>query len=72
MVDDGAEECRKGTRLALIIRRGIRVPKTGGPNRRPPVTVYRSVSRGNRCLPSKFKFSNQTASQSVTDRFTGR
>jgi hypothetical protein len=46
--------------------------QTGGPNRRPLVTVYRSVSRGNRCLPCKFKFSNQTASQSVTDRFTGR
>jgi hypothetical protein len=46
--------------------------RTGGANRQPPVTVYRSVSRSNRCLPSKFKFSNQTASQSVTDRFTGR
>jgi hypothetical protein len=39
--------------------------RTGGPNRRPPVTVYRSVSRGNHCLPSKFKFSNQPPSQSV-------
>jgi hypothetical protein len=31
MVDDGAEECRKGTRLALIIRRGIRVPTPSSP-----------------------------------------
>jgi hypothetical protein len=46
--------------------------RTGGPNRRPPVTVYRSVSRGYRCLPSKFKFSNLTASHSVTLRFTDR
>jgi hypothetical protein len=46
--------------------------RTGGPNRRPPVTVYRSVSRGNRRLPSKFKFSNRTPSQSVIDRFTVR
>jgi hypothetical protein len=46
--------------------------RTGGPNRRPPVTVYRSVSRGYRCLPSKFKFSNLTASHSVTHRFTDR
>jgi hypothetical protein len=33
--------------------------RTGGANRQAHVTVYRSVSRGNRCLPSKFKFSNQ-------------
>jgi hypothetical protein len=46
--------------------------RTGGPNRRPPVTVNRSVSRGYRCLPSKFKFSNLTASHSVTHRFTDR
>jgi hypothetical protein len=46
--------------------------RTGGPNRRPPVTVYRSVSRGNRRLPNKFKFSNQPPSQSVSDRFTVR
>jgi hypothetical protein len=46
--------------------------RTGGPNRRPPVTVYRPVSRGNQRLPNKFKFSNQPPSQSVTDRFTVR
>jgi hypothetical protein len=38
------------------------------PNRRPPVTVYRAVSRGNRWLPNKFKFSIQTPVHSVLDR----
>jgi hypothetical protein len=46
---------------------GLTLP-VRGPNRRPSVTVYRPVSRGNRRLPNKFKFSNQSPVHSVRDR----
>jgi hypothetical protein len=39
--------------------------RTGPPNRRPPVSVNRSVSHGNRRKPNKFKIQIETAVQSV-------
>jgi hypothetical protein len=46
--------------------------RSGRPNRRPSVTVYRPVSRGYRSLSNKFKFSNPRPVQSVRYRFTDR
>jgi hypothetical protein len=46
--------------------------RSGLPNRRHSVAAYRSVSRGNRRLPNKFKFSNPPPVQSVRERFTDR
>jgi nucleoside-diphosphate-sugar epimerase len=46
--------------------------RSGEPNRRPSVTVYRPVSRGYRSLSNKFKFSNPRPVQSVWHRLTDR
>jgi hypothetical protein len=40
--------------------------RTGPLNRRPPVPVNRSVSRGNRPKPNKFKIQIETPVQSIS------